>query len=141
MSPPMSADERKAFDERFAKIEHEVKASRAESRKSAEDGKFELERNIAAIAVSTVAAEARDAHLAKDLHGLTNRVKGIEIEQAKQGAELTLIGRQTKRLEGWMPVIKLVAQAVTAICAAYAAASAASSHAPEPAHDAAPMHP
>lgn len=126
MSPPMSADERKAIDDRIARLEHDILDSRAEGRKSVQEGKLEMARNIAAIATATTAAEARDEGMAKDIHALGRRLHGVELEQAKQGASLTNIAKQTKRLEGWMPVIKLVVNAIAAVCAAYAAASAAS---------------
>lgn len=122
----MSADERKAIDDRIARLEHDILDSRAEGRKSVQEGKLEMARNIAAIATATTAAEARDEGMAKDIHALGRRLHGVELEQAKQGASITNIAKQTKRLEGWIPVIKLVVNAIAAVCAAYAAASAAS---------------
>ena len=153
MSPPLPArphmtdrDRITALETKTATLESGIKDARAAARKSAEDGKFELERNMAAIAIATASAEGRDQQLAKEIHVLRNQVHGVVLEQARQGAEIKRIDRNTSTLGTWFahPAFRLALQAFTAIAAAYAAAAAAShptTPVPEPAHTAAPMHP
>lgn len=136
-------DRLSALEAENKRIAAELKDARAASRKSAEEGKLELQRNISAIALAMNANEGRSQQMAAEIHKVNNRLHGLEIENAKQGGDIAKIGRQTSKLEGWMPVLKLVIQAFTAIAAAYAAASAAAEHHathPEPTPAVAPAH-
>ena len=154
MSPPMTHDEKAAIDARLEKLEHNVRDTRAESRQSAQDGKFSHEQALAAIITSTNMAEGRDhqmslklTKLATDIHTLASHQHGTDLELAKQGADLRIVKTSTARLNGILahPTVRLVIQAVVLIGAAYATEMARKNdklnNQAEPAHTAAPMHP
>lgn len=145
MSPP-------TIEERVGKLERELHDSKAHARRSVDEGRLANEQALAAIVVSTQMSETRDAALKEDLgvvkkelHELRTFVrsssKGIDLELARQSADIKEIGKSTSKLDGWFPYFKLVIQAITAIGVAYTAAHTAANHQPpEPTPAVAPAH-
>ena len=146
MTPPMTPDERKTVVERLDSLEHTGRERDSRQRRSVEDGKFAIQEAINGMKASAETSEARDAEIVKKIDRLATRQHGSDLELARQGGDLTKVVRRTSTLEGWLPVLKLVIQAITAIAVAWMAGTAASRsnehpHDPEPVHTAAPMHP
>ena len=146
MTPPMTPDERKTVVERLDSLEHTGRERDSRQRRSVEDGKFAIQEAINGMKASAETSEARDAEIVKKIDRLATRQHGSDLELARQGGDLTKVVRRTSTLEGWLPVLKLVIQAITAIAVAWMAGTAASRanehpHVSEPVHPAAPMHP